>query len=276
MQSPRRMAIAYDFDGTLSPGNMQDYDFIPELGMTPDEFWAENRNHAKEHDMDEILSYMELMITRGQLRNVSFNRQRFVDLGSKIELFPGIITWFDRMNVFAAKHNLQLEHYIISSGLREMIAGTPIAHHFKYIFASGFRYDQHDVATWPALAVNYTTKTQYLFRINKGIENSYDNQRINQYIPEKDRPIPFRNMIFLGDGETDVPSMKMISYQGGHAIAVYPPNKPDGIAKAQRLLQEKRADFAFEANYENGSTLSNAIQSLIQKIAIENQLIDGQ
>lgn len=266
------MAIAYDFDGTLSPDTMQNYNFIPALGIKPAEFWKEVKENARINDMDEILAYLELMLNRANAAQVPIQKKDFINYGKTIKLFPGVNTWFSRINNFAEEQGVKINHYIISSGLREMITGTPIADNFENIFASGYKYDQHQVAKWPAVAVNYTTKTQYLFRINKGIHNSYDNTTINQYIPQDKRPMPFRNMIYIGDGDTDIPCMKMMKYQNGYAIAVYTKNKKNAGKKATELITHNRADFALPADYRKNSKLSKAVQNIIQIIATQNRL----
>lgn len=268
-----RMAIAYDFDGTLSPGHMQNYNFIPNLGIDARQFWLEVKNNAREHDMDEILSYMELMLEKAREKKLKIDRAQFAAYGRRLKLFPGVEGWFKRINEFAASQDVIVEHHIISSGLREMIAGSPIAQCFKCIFASGFKYDQHDVAVWPAVGLNYTTKTQYLFRINKGIDNSYDNERINRYTPPEDRVVPFSNMVFIGDGETDVPCMKMVAYQGGHAIAVYQRRKPGAKAIAAELVEQGRAGYALAADYGAGSPLDEVVKDIIRRIAINDRLM---
>jgi hypothetical protein len=267
------MAIAYDFDGTLAPGNMQDRDFIPALQITPRQFWQDVKAHAKRHDMDEILAYMDLMRKRARDKEVKIQKEDFQRFGKTIRFFPGVPGWFARINRFATRHGVRLEHYIISSGLREMIDGTAIRNHFQAVFASGFRYDQHSVAVWPALAINYTTKTQYLFRINKGIDNAYDNVRINRYTPDQERRVPFRNMVYIGDGDTDIPCMKMIKYQGGYAVAVYQPRRHGSKARAMKLVHEQRADYVFPADYTAQSGLSHAIEDIILKVAAENRLL---
>ncbi len=251
---------------------MQEHNFIPDLGIQPKQFWKEVQANAKKNDMDEILSYMELMLGKARTKQIRINRKQFRDYGKKIHFFEGVESWFGRINKYARQRHIDLHHYIISSGLREMIDGTSIKKYFKYIFASGFRYDQHDVAIWPALAVNYTNKTQYLFRINKGIINSYSNKEINKFTPEEDRPIPFSNMIYIGDGETDIPAMKMIKYQGGYAIAVYKPRKPGAKVNAKALLKQGRADYAIPANYCENSALDEVVKKIIDIAAIESSL----
>jgi hypothetical protein len=272
------VAIAYDFDGTLAPGNMQEHSFIPELGIKKRDFWDEVKAKAKLHDMDEILSYMYLMLREADNSGKKISKRSFAGHGQGLPLFPGVTEWFPRINQYAKSKGVKVHHYIISSGLREMLAGTKIAKEFDFIFASGFMYDQHDVARWPALAVNYTNKTQHLFRINKGIINSYDNERINKFVAEPDRPIPFSNMVYIGDGETDIPSMKMVKYQGGYAIAVYDAHKrrtatrPSPKQTCLTLLEQNRADFAFPADYRVGQGLDVLIKSIIEKISIQDTI----
>lgn len=265
-------AIAYDFDGTLAPGNMQDRNFIPELGLKPKAFWAQVKAHAERHNGDEILSYMNLMLRHANENDVRINRSAFETFGAQLPLFPGVEEWFRHINAYVKRTGLRIEHYIISSGLREMIAGTRIARAFKCVFASGFEYDQHDVARWPALAINYTNKTQYLFRINKGILNAFDNTQINAFTEPEKRRIPFERMIYIGDGDTDVPSMKMIKYQGGYPIAVFQARKKGAKTRALRLVEQKRADYVFPANYTVGSPLCKAVEDIIVKISAECRL----
>ena len=272
------MAIAYDFDGTLAPGNMQEHSFIPDLNLSKQDFWREVKTMAKDQDMDEILAYMFLMIQKANSAGVQILRKSFRKHGKDIEFFDGVRDWFPRLDNYARDRDVKLEHYIISSGLREMVAGTPIASRFKYIFASGFAYDQNDVARWPALAVNYTTKTQYLFRINKGILNSFDNHQINKFVPDEEREIPFSNMAYIGDGETDVPCMKLLKHQGGCAIAVYNPkkrrskNRPSAKDIASQLLDEKRADYALPTDYTEEGPLYLLMKAFIDRVAASGRM----
>ncbi|MBT3923790.1 MAG: haloacid dehalogenase-like hydrolase [Nitrospina sp.] len=272
------LAIAYDFDGTLTPGNMQEHSFIPNLGVSKKKFWSMVKEHSKKHDMDEILAYMDLMIHMGDSKSVRIDKKSFIDHGRGLCLFDGVEDWFHRINRYGKSIGLKVQHYIISSGLREMIEGTKIAKKFSYIFASGFRYDQHGVAKWPALAINYTTKTQYLFRINKGIPNSYDNEKVNKYIPDSDRPVPFSNIIYIGDGETDIPCMKMVKYQGGFSVAVYDPKKRKSLNKSSpkdkcmKLRDEGRADYVQPADYREGKKLDLLVRAILDKVVAEAHL----
>lgn len=277
-----KVAIAYDFDGTLAPGYMQHNSFIPELNMSSAKFWAKVKRKARDNDMDEILAYMHAMLEEAKYRQLTITKGAFIQHGRDIPLFEGLDTWFEDINKYGKEKNIDVRHYVISSGLREMIEGSSIYKHFEYVFASGFEYDQNNVAVWPALGVNYTTKTQYLFRINKGVLNSWDNKAVNKYIPDSQRPIPFSNIIFIGDGETDIPSMKMTKYQGGTAIAVWTPgqrkskNKKTSKEIALELLEQDRANLAVPADYRNGKRLDIAVKGVIDKVAASEKFKSQQ
>jgi phosphoserine phosphatase len=263
-----RVAIIYDFDGTLSPGNMQEYDFFPQLKISPSKFWETTRKRAQEHEADEILAYMTLMLDKAAGSGVQIDREAFARYGKEVELFPGVIEWFEHINQYAKDYDVVPEHYILSSGIREMVAGTPIAKHFKKIFASSFIYEQHGVAKAPGLAINYTTKTQFLFRINKGALEVWDNAKVNAYQPKEERNIPFEQMIYIGDGTTDIPCMKLTKDQGGHSIAVYRPGSPKK-ATAEKLLKENRVNFVAPADYTVDKTLDKQVKAIIYKIAAD-------
>ncbi len=273
-----KIAIAYDFDGTLAPGNMQEHSFIPKLGINKEEFWKASNAMAREQDMDDILAYMQLMLQKAEEKHIPVTRKAFLDHGKEIRFFKGVESFFDRINQYSAEKGALIDHHIISSGIRDIIKGTSIARNFKNIFASGFVFDANDVAVWPALAINYTNKTQYLFRINKGIDNSYDNSLINKWVEHDKRPIPFPRMIYLGDGETDVPAMKMIKQEGGTAIAVYDPHKGKRKGKlsakqiCEELILQNRADYIAPADYTEDSKLYKLLTVLINKIVEEERL----
>lgn len=280
MTENRNMAIAYDFDGTLAPGNMQEYNFIPDLNMDKSEFWEEANEMARKNDMDEVLAYMHLMLIKAKEKNIPIREEVFMKYGEKITFFEGVKSYFERINAYAASKNIHLEHFIISSGLREFVKGTAIAKYFKSIFASGFQYDNTGAACWPSLVVNYTNKTQFLFRINKGIYNSYDNTLINKSVPEDERMVPFSNMIYIGDGETDVPAMKMVNLYGGTTIAVYNPAAlpTDHRPKSSKeicldLIRQNRADYIAPTIYSEGGELDKMLKKIIDKIAMEQDLL---
>jgi len=261
------MAIAYDFDGTLAPGNMQEYEFIPNIGMKSKAFWNEVNKRAKENQADSVLAYMQLMLEKAAIKKIQVRKKNFEEYGESVELFDGVVGWFDRINKYGKKNGIKIEHFIISSGIREMIAGTPIATKFKAIFASSFIYDHHGVAQWPALAINYTTKTQYLFRINKDVLNVYDDSKINDYVPEEARPVPFNNIIFIGDGSTDIPCFRLVKGQGGHSIAVYKPHTSGVREKAETLIEQDRVNFIAPANYLPGNRIDVIVRVIIDRVA---------
>ncbi|HEV8051496.1 MAG TPA: HAD family hydrolase [Parachlamydiaceae bacterium] len=267
------MAIAYDFDGTLASGNMQEYDFVPALGMTPKDFWNEATELETKHQADKILAYMHLMIQKASAKQLPIRKEDFIKYGNSVDLFEGVTTWFERVNAYAETKNVELKHYIISSGIKEMIEGTPIAKEFHKIFASSFMYDHHGIAFWPALAINYTTKTQYLFRINKGSLDVCNHTQINKFIPDSERPLPFEHMIFIGDGETDIPSFKLVKEQRGHAIAVYKPRTPNARETSQSLINDGRVNFIAPACYTEGSEIDIMVKTIIDKIVVDNALV---
>jgi len=261
--------IAYDFDGTLAPGNMQEYDFIPELGMKKKEFWATVNELTQAQEADEILAYMQKMLEEARHKKIPVTKQSFQDYGKKIKFFDGVEEWFERINAYGNERDINVQHFIISSGLREMIEGTKIAKYFKRIYASGFMYDVNNVAFWPALGVNYTTKTQYLFRINKGALNVSDRDKVNEYVAPEDRSVPFTNMCFIGDGLTDIPCMRLVREYGGNSIAVYKKGKAGDKKKVLKLVEEKRATIAAIANYTSGSEIDKAVKGMLNKVAAQ-------
>lgn len=272
---PRRLiplAIAYDFDGTLAPGNMQEHDFIPKIGMNKRAFWREVTAQSKAHEADNILVYMKLMLDRANAAHVPVRKADIKSYGGTLKLFPGVTQWFDRIDSYGRQSGVRVEHYVISSGIREMVLGSPIAKKFKRVFASSFMYDHHGVAQWPALVLNYTTKTQYLFRINKGSLNVHDHSKINEYVPKHERPVPFEQMIFVGDGETDIPCFRLVKDQGGHAIAVYRPHSAKGKRQSNALTKAGRVNFVVPADYRNGKMLDQTVKSIIDKLAADHQV----
>ena len=266
-----KTALIYDFDGTLARGNMQEVSFIPSIGMDIGAFWAEAEALTQAADADGILMYMQLMLRHARDNGAPITRETLAEQGREVALFEGLkdLSWFDRMNAFGAQYGLDIEHYIISAGLEEMIEGTPIRPALTHVFASHYVYDEKGEAAWPAVGVNYTTKTQYLFRINKGVNNHWENERINHFIPDEDRRVPFDRMIFLGDGDTDVPTMKMMHTKGGFSIAVYDPRSNErDQKKVYSLISEDRVNFVAAADYREGTALDLIVKGLIGRIAI--------
>lgn len=266
-----RAAIVYDFDGTLAKGSVQEHSFLPELLIDKSQFWGEVKRLARLHDADEILIYMWQMLRAAKEKDTPITRDALKKHGASTPLFKGVSDWFDRISEYALERDLLLEHYVVSSGNEELIRGCEIFPKFRAVFASRFVYDEETGhAVWPGLAINYTTKTQYLFRINKGIANSWDNEAVNRYIPMHERQVPFDRMIFIGDGDTDIPSMKMVRHQKGQAIAVFDPDEWAREAsrnKLHKLIAEDRANFVAPADYCEGSQLDVIVKGILGRIA---------
>ncbi len=272
MMDKPTVALIYDFDGTLSPGNMQEYDFIPTVGKSNREFWNESNETARVQDADPILAYLYRMLHEARNSGKSIRREAFMQSGRNIRLYEGVREWFSRINGYGEAKGVNIHHYINSSGIREMIEGTPIGHEFRKIYACSFLYDVDGVAYWPAVAVNYTNKTQFIFKINKGIETVYDSHRINEYIPEAERPVPFARMIYFGDGTTDIPCMKLVKQQGGHSIAVYDPDSEANRHTSERLIRDNRVSYACAADYREGAELDTLVKTILDKIAVDYTL----
>lgn len=266
------VALVYDFDGTLAAGNMQEYDFIPKVGMDKDDFWEQANSLASDQDADSVLSYMECMLTSARKAGVKLTAEALRDMGRNVTLFEGLEEWFERINQYGAERGIRVQHYVNSSGIKEMIEGTSIAKHFHKIYASAFLYDPNGEAYWPAVAINYTNKTQFIFKINKGIETVYDSTLVNEFQPRETRPVPFSRMIFIGDGLTDIPSMRLVHIMGGHAIAVYDATRDDKREDMMKLIREKRVNYVCEAKYTPQAKINNLVYSIIDKIAADEKL----
>lgn len=260
------VAIMYDFDKTLCTKDMQEYAFIPTLGMTSSAFWGEVNTMTDKEEMDNILAYMYKMVEKAREKKIPVTRKTFHEMGMKVEYFNGVKTWFERIDNFGKEAGVRVEHYIVSSGIKEIIEGTEIADYFKKIYACEFLYDYNGSIQWPKFAVNYTAKTQFLFRINKDVLtiDSKSADKLNRFTPENERPVPFRNMIYIGDGLTDVPCMKLVKSNGGQSIAVYDQEK--GKEAAELLKKADRVNFVAPADYGPDSDIEVIVKSIIKKI----------
>ena len=263
------VAFLYDFDKTLCTTDMEDYAFIPSLGMTPREFWSLANGFGHANRMDGILAYMYTMIQESEKRDLPFTRESLREMGRDIVLFPGVKDWFRRLNAFGEEQGVQVEHYVISSGLREIIEGSSISGEFKEIYASEFYYDEAGKPVWPKLTVNFTAKTQFVYRINKGVLDVSDDKTLNDSMPDDSKRVPFTNMVYMGDGLSDVPCMKMMRAYGGQAIAVYQESNRMGV---EDLLAKGRVDFIFPADYSEGTALDQTVKNIIRKMAIADRL----
>lgn len=263
------IALMYDFDKTLCTKDMQDYGFIPSLEIQPNEFWRRTNVFGSGAEMDGVLAYLYTMIEECKRKGIPLTREKLVNDGKGIELYPGVREWFDRINLYGAAQGVQIEHYVISSGIREIIEGSGIADKFTRIFACEFLYDENGCALWPKTAVNYTNKTQFVYRINKGVLDIANDIDLNRSMPDDSKRVPFTNMIYIGDGLSDVPCMKMMKAYGGCAIAVY---QESNKAKVEELLRGDRVDFIFPADYTKSGRLDKTVHNLIKKMAISEEL----
>ena len=266
------VALIYDFDGTLSPGNMQEFGFIQAIEQNAKTFWRKSDEIAIGQDASNILAYMKLMFDQAHQKGIKLRRKDFQRFGSKIELFPGVREWFRLVNEYGKSQGVVIEHYINSSGLVEMIEGTPIAKEFKRIFACSFLYNDAGEAEWPGVAVDYTAKTQFLFKINKGILSMRDNKLVNESQAEDKKRIPWSNMIYFGDGDTDVPCMKIVKMFGGNPIAVYNPANPAKKATDQKLLRQDRVNFISPTDYTAEGKTFQIVKGIIDRIKIDDTL----
>ena len=265
------IAFLYDFDKTLCTTDMEDYAFIPSLGYTPAEFWGEANGFGRRNRMDGILAYMYTMIQECAAQNIKLDRAFLNHCGESIQLFPGVREWFARINAFGESLGVQVEHYVISSGLREIIEGSGIAQEFREIYACEFYYNENGDACWPKLDVNFTNKTQFVYRINKGILDVSRDKELNDSMPDDSKRVPFTNMIYMGDGLSDVPCMKMMRAYGGQAIAVYQASNRQGVEK---LLADGRVDFIFPADYREGMELDRTVRDILRKMTITDRLLE--
>jgi len=265
-----KVAILYDFDKTLSTKDMQEFGFLEALGFTQaNDFWKLCALRAKSEQMDPILAYLYEILVQAKRQGLTLSRAYLNGFAKQVLYYPGVETWFARLNQLAMDKEIVLEHYILSSGLKEIIETSTIAPFIKKIYACEYLY-QEGVAVWPKLSINYTLKTQFLFRINKGVLEISEDEALNRYQAESERPIPFQNMIYIGDGLTDVPSMKLVKMNGGHAIGVYPKGHRDNTI-SQQLLQDQRVDFIAEADYQSGSKLEGMLLSILESVRHENK-----
>lgn len=271
MTAPLRTAIIYDFDGTLAPHNLPEHSFLPAVGVTNAAgFWGRVHEEARAQDGCEILAYMHLMLEAANTHGVPVTRAMLRQHGRDIRLFDGADRWFEQIDEYGREKNLDIEHYVISSGILEIIEGCSIYPRFRKVFASAYAYDDSGNAKWPASAINYTNKTQFLFRINKGIDNVWDNSAINSWKPHAERRIPFERMLFLGDGDTDIPSMKMVRQKGGQAVAVFDPvlfEQRKSQGRLEKLIAENRVDYVAAADYTPDSLLRVIVRGILGRMA---------
>lgn len=268
-QKPR-MAICYDFDKTLSPDDMQSFTLIPSLGMRPEDFWPESNQLAKDNLMDNNLAWMYQLVVKSKALRKSLSRSYFNQVGKDVPLYNGVDTWFERVNQYGEENGIEVHHYIISSGLKEIIEGSNIAQYFSHVYASSYLYSADGVAEWPAQAVNYTNKTQFIFRIAKGIFEEYD-ERVNDSVPESALVTPYENIVYIGDSATDIPCMRLVKSKGGYSIGVFDPEK-NKREKVYQLFNDGRINFYAPADYSEDSELFKYIKLVIGQISINERV----
>ena len=263
------IGILYDFDKTLCTTDMQEYAFIKNLDMNSEDFGGEAAGVTAAHEVEKVLAYMFVMIKKCKEKGIPLTQEYLKQCGENVVLFKGVETWFDRINAFGESMGVNIEHYIISSGTYEIIQGTPIAKYFKRIYACKYMYDENGEALWPALAINYTLKTQYIYRISKGILDVTDDYNLNRLQDESLRRIAYRNMIYIGDGMTDIPCMKMVKQKGGKSIALYASGKSETV---RPLVDDDRINYVCVADYSANSTLEKIVKLMIENMAVLEKL----
>lgn len=260
------LAICYDFDKTLSPDDMQAQGYIQSVGYDVAEFWKDTNTMANEHDMDVNLAYMYKMVLEAKGKLI-FNKDKLAEYGSKVKVFPGVETWFERIREYGRQKGVIVEHYIISSGLKEMIEGTAMADSFTRIYANSFYYNEEGIAEWPALVVNYTNKTQFLFRIEKGVLDIND-PGVNDFFSPEQLRVPFRNMVYIGDSDTDIPCMRLVNSLGGHSIGVFDPETQDKT-KVYKMIRDNRIKFFAAADYNEDTEIDLLVKAIIDRTAVK-------
>ena len=263
------VAICYDFDKTLSPDDMQAQGYIQSVGYDVAQFWKDTNDLAEQNDMDVNLAYMFKMVQEAEGKLI-FNKDKLFEYGSKVKVFPGVETWFERIREYGRQKGVIVEHYIISSGLREMIEGTAMADSFTRIYANSFFYNEKGIAQWPALVVNYTNKTQFLFRIEKGVLDIND-PGVNEFYNPEDLRVPFRNMVYIGDSDTDIPCMRLVNSLGGHSIGVYNPETNDKT-KVYKMIRDNRIKFFAAADYNEGTEIDELVKAIIDRTVVNEKL----
>lgn len=265
------IAIMYDFDKTLSTTDMQNYDFIPNLGMTPAEFWGATTEFTEKTGVERILSYMYMMIQKAKEKNIKITREYLRECGKNIKFYPGVSTWFNRINKYGEEKGVQVEHYLVSSGTMEIVEGCSIFNHFTKAWGCEYYYNEEGEPIWPKLAINYTQKTQFFFRISKGVVDDKDDNSVNE--KNRNRRIPYQNILYMGDGMTDVACMTLVKHNDGTSIAIYPEKESD---KVRNLYTDGRCNFMCRADYSAGSDLESVVKLIIDKVAMLHQIEDRE
>ena len=262
------LAIMYDFDKTLSTTDMQNYAFIPNLDMTPDQFWGSTTEFTQKEGVERILSYMYMMIYQCKKKGIKLTREYLNQCGKGIEFYPGVLTWFKRINDYGAAHGVKVEHYLVSSGTKEIVEGCKIFKEFTEAYGCEFYYNEEGEPIWPKLAINYTQKTQFFYRIAKGAIDVTDDNAVNAKTSVL--RVPYRNIVYMGDGMTDIPCMTLVKKSGGSSIAVYP--KTEDSSKVKQIYTDGRVSFISQADYSAGGPIERIFKLLIDRIELDKNL----
>lgn len=262
------VAILYDFDATLATSDMQNFSFIPSLGMTPAEFWGKTKEFSERTGCEKTLGYLNTMITECKKRGIKMSPSFLREQGKAIKFWPGVEEWFKRINKFGEDNGVQVEHYLVSSGNIEIVEGCSIYKYFKKVYCCEFIFDENDEPVWPKLVINYTQKTQYFYRVSKGAFDINDDIGVNE--KNRNRRVPYSNIVYIGDGITDIPAMILAKNNGGHSIAVYPEGKENGIVDT--LYNDGRVNYVAPADYRKGKELDLILQLIIKGVAINESL----
>ena len=262
MTKIKKFAFCYDFDGTLCPEYMMNHHLLPDCKVNPKIFWKKVVDYSNRNKCDPTLAYLKLLMTEMKESNIDFSSSIFKKYGRKIILFKGVESWFRSIEKkIKKKFNVNIEHYIISSGLEEMIKGCKISKNIKKIFASSYIFNRDFI--WPRLSVNYSNKVQFLYRIYKGKFDVFDNAGVNNKIEDKKVYIPFENIFFFGDGETDIPTFVVNKKNGGTSICVYE-NDETSKKNAKKILREKRVNFIVENDYSENGPIEKLINTIME------------
>ncbi len=251
------VAIMYDFDKTLSTTDMQNYAFIPNLGLTPEQFWGDTSEFTAKEGVERILSYMYIMIKKAKEKGIKVTREYLRECGKAIKFYPGVTTWFKRINDYGESKGVKVEHYLVSSGTKEIVEGCAIYPYFTQAYGCEYYYE-NDEPVWPKLAINYTQKTQFFFRIAKGAVDVTNDNAVNE--KNNELRVPYSNIVYMGDGMTDIACMTLVKKNGGRSIAVYPEKES---AKVRQIYLDGRCNFYCQADYSAGSDMEKMIQLII-------------
>lgn len=262
------VAILYDFDATLATSDMQNFSFIPSLGLTPEEFWGKTKEFSEKTGCEKTLGYIYTMIAECKKRGIKMTRSFLREQGKGIKFWPGVDTWFERINKFGEENGVEVEHYLVSSGNKEIVEGCSIYKYFKMVYGCEFIFDENDEPIWPKLVINYTQKTQYFYRVSKGAFDINDDVGVNE--KNRNRRVPYSNIVYIGDGLTDIPAMILAKNNGGHSIAVYPEGREGKVV--DDLYHDGRVNYVAPADYREGKELDEIMRLIIKGISINESL----